>query len=92
MDDKCYCCTPGTPGAALCTQCFKVWYDSDTTDAAVLARETRWRKAEGVWPWSSHNAGRSATLQELEALQSLPLPDISAERYAALAQKGADHE
>jgi hypothetical protein len=88
MDDKCYCCTPGTPGAALCTQCFKVWYDSDTTDAAVLARETRWRRAEGFWPWSSHNA----TVQELEALQGLPLPDISAERHATLAQKGDSHE
>jgi hypothetical protein len=76
MGDECYCCTPGTPGDRLCRQCFQVWYDSGITVAAVLAREVRWRKAEGIWPWSS----RYETVQELDALQSLPLPGLNAER------------
>jgi hypothetical protein len=83
MGNECHCCTPGAQRDRLCTQCFKVWYDSGITVAAVLAREARWRKAEGIWPWPSHSADgavRDATVQELGALQSLPMPDLCAER------------
>jgi hypothetical protein len=76
MGNECHCCTPGAQRDRLCTQCFKVWYDSGITVAAVLAREVRWRKANDTWPWSHHDA----TVQELEALQSLPMPDLCAER------------
>ena len=70
MKDTCECCTPGELGNQLCRNCFKVWYDSGITSAPVLAREVRWRKEEGYWPWGKSDA----TVAQLDALERLPLP------------------
>lgn len=72
----CSCCVPGAQDQRLCQQCFMIWYDAGITEANVLAREARWRKAGGRWPWG---AGQ-ATVAQLEALGTQPLPDLVAEK------------
>ena len=73
---ECGCCTPGAPGGQLCQKCFMVWYDSGITSADVLAREARWRKSVGGWPWGD----KPVTLDQLKALEAEPLPDLKAEQ------------
>jgi len=76
--EECGCCAPEVDSERVCQKCFMVWYDSGITSAAVLAREVRWRKANGCWPWPDKD-GRLATLEELAALEHMPLPDMEAE-------------
>jgi hypothetical protein len=90
--EECDCCTPGVPGVKLCQKCFMVWYDSGITSAAVLAREARWRKANGCWPWPAKDGtqGRLATLEELAALEHMPLPDMGAEKHPTPTNEGKE--
>lgn len=70
--EGCSCCIAGHEGDRLCRKCFMLWYDSGVTEPPVLAREARWRKAEGFWPWGD----KSPTFTQIEAMEAGPLPEV----------------
>ena len=75
--DICWTCVPGaTRKQGLCRNCFMVWYDSGITEADVLAREVRYRKANGVWPFGKISL---LTKEQLAEIETLPLPDLIGE-------------
>lgn len=81
----CWCCVAGhSQRGRICTMCFMIWYDSGITEAPVLAREARWRKSEGFWPWGERQppywAPPSPTLEQIAAMEQMPLPDLEAEK------------
>lgn len=78
MTEECGICTPGNGNLQLCRNCFMLWYDSGITEAPVLAREARWRKANSFWPWGAgfQNGETRPRMDELKAMEELPLPDL----------------
>lgn len=70
----CMICTPGAPQAEFCTKCLILWFETGESRPPYLARQARWRRREGFWPWGG--ARDVPTAGQLRRVQRLALPRV----------------